>query len=107
MLVTIKRYDPDGDRAWTQEYEVDTTHRSMTVMDVLEYIETKLDHTLAYYKHSICNHGICARCTLSVNGKVKLACTELANDYDALELAPAPNRPVVRDLVTGVPSSVL
>ncbi len=99
MQVRVVRFDPDAKRSWIQKYEVDTSKKSMTVMDVLEYISNHLDHTLAYYQHSICNHGICGRCSVSVNGKTKLACVERVNPYESLELAPVPNRTVVRDLV--------
>ena len=99
MKVTIARFDPNSGRSWTQEYEVDTSHASMTVMDVLEYISKHLDHTLAYYKHSICNHGICGRCSVQVNGKVRLACIERVDEYESLELKPAATYPVLRDLV--------
>lgn len=104
MRVTIKRYDPEQDRTWLQEYEVDTTVRSMTVMDVLEVIETEQDHTIAYFKHSICNHGICGRCSLEVNGKIRLACIERVDGYETLELAPMPGRTRIRDLVTAPPA---
>lgn len=99
MNVTIARFDSDSGRSWTQEYEVDTSHTDMTVMDVLEYISEHLDHTLAYYKHSICNHGICGRCSVQVNGRVRLACVERVNEYESLDLKPVTTYPVVRDLV--------
>lgn len=99
MKVEIQRFDPDSGRHWTDAYEVDTSERSMTIMDVLDYISDHLDHTLAYYKHSACNHGICGRCTLYVNRKPKLACIELAGHYDSLQLAPIPSRTCVRDLI--------
>ena len=53
MKVKISRFNPEEQRAWVQEYEVDTSACSMTVMDVLEYIGNYLDHSLAYYKHSV------------------------------------------------------
>lgn len=99
MTVEIQRYDPDSGKKWVQSYEVDTSARSMTIMDVLDYICDHLDPTLAYYKHSVCNHGICCRCSLNVNGKTRLACTELADAYESLHLAPVPSRPCVRDLI--------
>ena len=99
MKVKISRFNPEEQRAWVQEYEVDTSACSMTVMDVLEYIGNYLDHSLAYYKHSVCNHGICGRCSVRVNGKTKLACIERVDGYESLELEPASNRKVVRDLV--------
>ncbi len=72
----------------------------MTVMDVLDYIALNLDHTLSYYKHSVCNHGICGRCGLSVNGKTRLACLTVANEYGQLELAPVFSHELIKDLVT-------
>jgi len=98
--VFIHRYDPDTGNKWVDKYTVPVENKSMTVMDVLEYISANLDHTLGYYKHSVCNHGICGRCAISVNGRPCLACIEIANNYETLILAPAPNRKLVRDLVT-------
>ena len=42
---------------------------SCSVMDVLDYIYEHLDGTLAYYRHSVCNQGICGRCGVRANGK--------------------------------------
>jgi len=99
MVVIISRYDPDLSKKWEQEYEVDVSDRSMTVMDVLQVISDQQDPTLAYYRHSMCNHGICARCMMLVNGKVCLVCTELVTPYEVLHIAPIPNQAVIRDLV--------
>lgn len=99
MRVDVHRYDPVANRKWTDTYEV-STERSMTVMDVLEEISSKMDNTLAFYRHSACNHGICARCAILVNGRARLACTEIANNYESLTLAPLAGRNMVRDLVT-------
>ncbi len=101
MNVQIDRYDPDSGRSWVDTFQVLETDRCrMTVMDVLEYITLHLDPTVAYYRHSVCDHGICGRCALQVNGKAALACLAVANDYESLHLSPAAGRAVVRDLVT-------
>lgn len=100
MKVTVLRFDPDTGRRWEQEYVVDLCGHSMTVMDVLQKISDELDSSLAYFRHSMCNHGICARCAMLVNGRPKLACVELASNYAELNLEPIPNMDVVRDLVT-------
>lgn len=101
MKVTIHRYDPDTQRKWIDSYEVPVSDgRSLTVMDVLDYISSNLDHTLAYYKHSTCNHGICGRCSVRVNGAVKLACIAQVDTSADLEVAPVPTRTLIRDLVT-------
>lgn len=100
MNVTIHRFDPDSGKKWTDSFEVPTEERSMTVMDVLDYISSHLDHTLGYYKHSACNHGICGRCSVQINGKVRLACITQVSGEKGLELAPVPTRTLIRDLVT-------
>lgn len=100
MTVFIDRYDPDCSREWTEQFEVPDTGRRMTVMDVLEYITLHFDPTVAYYHHSVCDHGICGRCALRVNGKTALACLTVANDFQELHLSPAAGRTRIRDLVT-------
>jgi succinate dehydrogenase/fumarate reductase-like Fe-S protein len=70
----------------------------VTVMDILDYISLHCDASLAYYKHSACDHGICGRCGLRVNGKASLACTTIA-ETQILLLEPLRTRDVVRDLV--------
>ena len=92
MNITVKRSAP-GARC-TFEAPADGT---WTIMDVLDYIALHLDPSLAYYKHSACNQGICARCMLKVNGKTALACT-CRPEGDDLSLEPRAGS-VVRDLV--------
>lgn len=100
MKVEINRYDPESEKKWIDHYEVPLNDKTKTIMDVLDYISLNLDPTLAYYQHSVCNHGICGRCTLTVNGKPRLACIELANNYEELVIGPIGNRNLIRDLIT-------
>lgn len=101
MEVKIQRFNPDTGEKSVDTFNVPvTSEKRMTVMDVLDYISLYLDPSLSYYKHSVCNHGICVRCSLNVNGKMRLACLEVANDYETLELAPASGRRLIKDLVT-------
>lgn len=44
-----------------------------TVVDLLEWIRSRLDDTLLY-RHS-CHHGSCGTCGMLVNGERRLACT--------------------------------
>ena len=99
MTVLIERYDPDKNEKWTASYEVETDGVCMTVMDILDTISENQDPSLAYYKHSVCNHGICGRCALMVNGRPGLACIERIEGGDTLRLAPLQGKTVVRDLV--------
>lgn len=101
MKILVQRYNADTTETRIDEFEVPVCKdKTMTVMDVLDYISLNLDSTLNYYKHSVCNRGICGRCSLSVNGKVRLACLEIANNYESLTLKPVPGRTVINDLVT-------
>jgi succinate dehydrogenase/fumarate reductase-like Fe-S protein len=100
MQVKVYRKDPEHDSAG--HYDVFHIPYSeadkATVMDVLDYISLYYDGSLAYYKHSACDHGICGRCGLRVNGKAVLACTSVA-DTPLLLLEPLRNKEIVKDLV--------
>jgi succinate dehydrogenase/fumarate reductase-like Fe-S protein len=99
MLIKTYRYDPDNSLApHFQEFDV-PARADWSVMDVLDYIAVHFDSSLAYYRHSACDHGICGRCTLKVNGKNTLACTCQVGNETELTLEPK-NEEVVRDLVT-------
>ena len=105
MLVYIERYDPDTNEIWQQNYQVFPPRESFTVMDLLATITLRLDPSLAFFQHSSCNHGICGRCALLINGKVRLACTEVVDPSKPLFLAPVPGFEVIRDLVTVSPTT--
>lgn len=80
-------------------YEVPPFARTMTVMDILDYIYTHLDHTLAYYRHSSCCQAICGRCVCKLNGSQVLACAkQVAPQTEVIHLSPADGKRV-RDLV--------
>lgn len=103
MKITISRYDRDtlpAGRLDEFEVPVPTEGDRWTVMDVLDYIALHQDPSVAYYKHSACNHGICGRCLMQVNGRPALACLAVVDPSQELDLAPARGRAVVRDLVT-------
>ena len=74
---------------------------SQTVLDVVTYIQRKLDSTLAY--RYACRVGMCGSCAMTVNGLARWTCrthvSAVAKD-DRVQIAPLANLPVVRDLVT-------
>ncbi|MCC8060933.1 MAG: succinate dehydrogenase [Clostridiales bacterium] len=101
MKVSIDRYDPDTKEKKTDVFMLDDEIcQGMTVMSLLNYLSVHCDTTIAYYHHSVCDHGICGRCSLLVNERVKLACVTAVADYEELRLGPVPGRRIVRDLVT-------
>lgn len=98
MQVKVYRYDPSADTgSHFDTFDVPVMPH-WTVMDVLDYISENADSTIAYFKHGACDHGICGRCALRVNGKVKLACSADISEEKALQITPINNN-VARDLV--------
>lgn len=99
MTVTVFRFNPETDISPhydTFQVELKSDSR-MTVMNLLEHIGNPLDGTLSFYMHSVCGQGICGRCAVKVNGKVRLACNTVLTGEDVV-LEPAKDK-VVKDLV--------
>lgn len=82
------------------EYKVPRA-ANQTVLDVVTYIQRKLDPTLSY--RFACRVGMCGSCAMTVNGKARWTCrTHVAKiaDSDTLEIAPLDNLPIIKDLAT-------
>jgi fumarate reductase iron-sulfur subunit len=74
---------------------------SQTVLDVVTYIQRRLDPTLAY--RYACRVGMCGSCAMTVNGAPRWTCRTHVDRVvrnDALTIGPLRNLPVIRDLVT-------
>ena len=83
-----------------QEFEV-PRYPSQTVLDVITYIQRKLDATLAY--RYACRVGMCGSCAMTVNGVPRWTCrthVDKVAQNDSLEVSPLKNLPVIRDLAT-------
>jgi succinate dehydrogenase / fumarate reductase iron-sulfur subunit len=74
--------------------------KGMTVLDALLWLKEHNVPGLAF-RYS-CRMGICGSCGILINGEPMLACeTQITSvDGDAVQVAPLPNFPVIRDLVT-------
>ena len=73
---------------------------AQTVLDVVTWIQRKLDATLAY--RFACRVGMCGSCAMTVNGRARWTCrTHVAKvaRSNRLQIAPLANLAVVRDLV--------
>ena len=73
---------------------------SQTVLDVVTFIQRRLDPLLAY--RFACRVGMCGSCAMSVNGVARWTCRTHVSAVAAdgrLDVAPLANFPVVRDLV--------
>src|SRR5689334_7447273 len=83
-----------------QDYQV-PRQESQTVLDVVTYVQRRLDPSLAY--RFACRVGVCGSCAMTVNGVSRWTCrthvSKVATD-DKLEIGPLRNLPVIRDLAT-------
>jgi fumarate reductase iron-sulfur subunit len=73
---------------------------SQTVLDVVTFIQRRLDPTLAY--RYACRVGMCGSCAMTVNGTPRWTCRTHVDKVakgGQLEIRPLANLPVVRDLV--------
>jgi succinate dehydrogenase / fumarate reductase iron-sulfur subunit len=96
--VEVLRTDPDNDPAtWVQTYEVPVVPGS-SVMDVLQHIQEHIDGSLAF--PCSCKVGLCAGCTVKVNGKPGLACAVPVEGDIRVE---PPSGVVIRDLIVEAP----
>ncbi|MDH5536099.1 MAG: succinate dehydrogenase/fumarate reductase iron-sulfur subunit [Betaproteobacteria bacterium] len=97
LKVRIWRGGEDGD---FQDFEV-PRQESQTVLDVVTYVQRKLDPTLSY--RFACRVGMCGSCAMTVNGQARWTCrthvSKVIQD-GPVEIAPLNNLPLVKDLVT-------
>ena len=93
MKIIIKKSDE------LVEYEVPLV--GATLLEVLGYIKTKLDNTLAF--SSGCRSSVCGSCSMRVNEREVLACSYKVQDGDSV--TPLNNVEVLRDLVVDMDSS--
>ncbi len=83
-------------------YEVPRLNKQ-TILDVVTYIQRKLDHTLSY-RYS-CRVGMCGTCAMTVNGVPRWTCRTQAAAFDSsdrIRIEPLKNLPVVKDLVVNM-----
>jgi len=102
IVLKIRRYDPESDRSWIQNYPLETG-RILRFTDLFRKINKELDPTLAW--NSSCEHGQCGTCSVKINGQPMLACELLVEnaveDFETTEffIEPLTIAPVVRDLI--------
>ena len=95
LAVSIWRGREDGR---FQSYSV-PRRENQTVLDVVTYVQRKLDPGLSY--RFACRVGMCGSCAMTVNGRARWTCrthVSRVTDGGALEIAPLRNLPVIKDL---------
>lgn len=96
--VTVFRFDPGADSESRYESYSVPPHgwKGLTVLDTIRYIYEHLDAGLSF-RDSCRIYHICSACVMLVNKKMVLAC-DTASTREML-LEPAPNYPLIKDLV--------
>ncbi|MSP49365.1 MAG: succinate dehydrogenase/fumarate reductase iron-sulfur subunit [Alphaproteobacteria bacterium] len=77
------------------------TQPNQTVLDLVTYVQRKLDPSLAY--RFACRVGVCGSCAMTVNGTPRWTCRTLVRKVAAdgrVRVAPLRNLPVIKDLAT-------
>jgi succinate dehydrogenase/fumarate reductase-like Fe-S protein len=70
-----------------------------TVLDALLWIRAQRDPSLAI-RYSCINANVCKECAIAIDGVVGYACTTRLRAGRVMTLAPLPDKPVLRDLVS-------
>lgn len=97
LTVRITRYDREKG-IYKEVFQVPREEgKTISVMNVLEYIYQNLDGTLAFFHHAACRQAVCGKCTVKMNGRVVLACVEPVVE-DEVELEPY-KKDVIKDFV--------
>ena len=94
----VQRGEGDS-RIFRQSYRIDY-EPGESVLDGLRRIRIEQDRTLAF-RYSCINANACKECMLLLDGKVTYACTARLEPRE-MRLEPLPNKPLIRDLVTGI-----
>ena len=101
VLLRVYRLTPShpAERPRMTAFRVPYT-KGLTVLDALLWVKENVDSGLAF--RFSCRMGICGSCGMMINGVPRLACETQVSDLgtDAIEVAPLPNFPVIRDVAT-------
>ena len=87
--------EPPREETWDVPFEP-----GQSVLDGLRWIRAHRDPTLAI-RYSCTNANSCKECMLRIDGKTVYACTTRLQEGE-MQVAPLPNKSLVRDLVTEI-----
>lgn len=95
----IYRFDPDGANGPRLDtYYIDRKTCGPMVLDALIKIKNEIDPTLTFRRS--CREGVCGSCSMSINGRNWLACTQPIDDLPhRIGVFPLNHMRVIKDLV--------
>ncbi len=102
VILRIQRGNPEQAPA-VREYAV-PADAAASLLDGLRWVRAHLDDTLAF-RYSCINANACKECMMRLDGKTVYACTARLEAGGSYDVAPLPNKALVRDLVTEIAPS--
>lgn len=99
LALEIYRYDPDlNDGPRIDVYHIDCDDCEPMVLDALIKIKNEIDPTLTFRRS--CREGVCGSCSMNINGRNWLACTQAIDDINGpIRVFPLSHMRVIKDLV--------
>ena len=88
-----------GEAAWTQRFDI-VFEPGQSVLDGLRRIRAEHDPTLQF-RYACISANACKECMILLDGVVVYACTARMEARE-MHVAPLPNKPLNRDLVTEI-----
>ncbi len=102
IRLRVHRGTPNGP-ATIEEYRL-PEGAAASLLDGLRWVRAHLDDTLAV-RYSCINANACKECMMRLDGRTVYACMARIEPGRSYEVAPLPNKPLVRDLVTEIAPS--
>ena len=96
--ITARVWRGDASGGQYEQYEL-PKRDSQTVLDVVTWIQRKIDPSLSY--RFACRVGMCGSCAMTVNGRPRWTCrTHVSRviENGVITIAPLGNLPVIKDL---------
>lgn len=98
ITANVFRFNPQIDENPKYEVYKIQAEKSISILNLLNYIRRNMDRSLAYRNYS-CNLGLCLSCLIHINGKSVRGCTKKVSPGDTVTIEPAIGYEVIRDLV--------
>jgi len=98
ITAKVLRFNPQKDKYPKYEVYKIECDKSISVLNLLNYIHQNLDQSLAY-RNYFCHLGVCLSCLLHIDGRNIRGCSKIVNPGDSVTIEPPTGYKLARDLV--------
>lgn len=99
-IFRIRRQDPEKNKGYPhfQDFEIDLP-KGTSILLAFHHIRQHQDSSLTI--RSSCRAAVCGSCAVVIDGRPRLACKSLLQDFSSeiIRISPLPSYPVIKDLV--------